>query len=138
MARVYEPYMIAPCGIDCATCAAFVRKKNRCPGCMHPSDDGKGTHALTCSIKNCPKHPAGGRCDECGIFPCATERRIDARYRKNCRESLVGTLLFLHERGIMETLERESKRWTCPNCGSDLSVHRLACANCGWERPALP
>ncbi|MFA5006637.1 MAG: DUF3795 domain-containing protein [Candidatus Izemoplasmatales bacterium] len=137
MTRVFESYMIAPCGIDCATCAAFSRKKNRCPGCMHPSDEGKGTHALKCSIKNCPKHPAGGRCDECASFPCATERRIDMRYRTSWRESLIGTLSFLHEHGLEKALERERTRWVCPACGSDLSVHALLCPACGRERPTF-
>jgi hypothetical protein len=41
--------LIAPCGMDCAICMAFLREKNRCNGCYAP--DRKCS--LHCTIFAC-------------------------------------------------------------------------------------
>jgi len=47
--------MIAPCGINCGTCLAFLRAKNRCDGCLSASSV-KALHCQNCLIKNCEEH----------------------------------------------------------------------------------
>lgn len=29
----FEKHLIAPCGMNCGTCIAYLRDKNKCPGC---------------------------------------------------------------------------------------------------------
>jgi len=130
----YQATMIAPCGINCGTCWAFFRRERRCPGCIAPSEEGMGTHALTCRIKTCALHVDGPRCDTCRKFPCARLRKLDLRYRTNYGESLVGNLRRLHATGMESHLADDKARFTCASCGASLSVHRNDCPACGFPR----
>lgn len=44
--------LIAPCGMNCGICMAYLRKKNHCCGCR-ASDEGKAISVLRCKIRNC-------------------------------------------------------------------------------------
>lgn len=127
--------MIAPCGINCGTCLAFQRKKNKCLGCFLTYMNKPPTR-LKCKIRNCEWHEGteSGLCFECNLFPCAGVKRIDKRYRDHYKISLIQNLTILKERGMTEYLELEAQRWTCPGCGSVLSVHQDSCMKCGLLR----
>ncbi|PWB60076.1 MAG: hypothetical protein C3F18_00180 [Nitrosomonadales bacterium] len=51
--------LIAPCGLNCGLCRAFVRDKNPCPGCRG-GDSNKSNACLTCVITHCGELAAGG------------------------------------------------------------------------------
>lgn len=53
MASLRKIALIAPCGMDCAVCIAYVRNTNKCPGCRG-DDSGKPVTRVECRIKNCP------------------------------------------------------------------------------------
>ena len=44
--------LIAPCGMNCGICRAYLREKNKCPGCRG-SDENKLSSRVNCKIKNC-------------------------------------------------------------------------------------
>jgi hypothetical protein len=46
---------------------------------------------------------------------------------------LIQNLVTIKEIGIEGFLELEVKKWTCPNCGSALSVHRNNCLFCSYQ-----
>jgi hypothetical protein len=126
-----ESFLIAPCGINCSTCIAFLRKKNKCSGCM--SETGiKVTHSSSCKIKNCESltNSDSNLCYECIRFPCQRIKNIDKRYSTRYHLSLIQNLLTIKEIGMTKFLAKESIRWSCPNCGSALSVHREYCPTC--------
>jgi hypothetical protein len=122
--------MIAPCGIDCAACWAFLRPKNPCFGCL-PEYQGRGTHVIECRIKACAKAHGFVRCSECPDLPCARMKQIDARYRKSWHIGLIDDLRKLHSQGMDVYLLTETERWTCHICGGRLSVHLRECPICG-------
>ena len=33
MIETFDPDLIAPCGMNCNICMAYLREKNKCPGC---------------------------------------------------------------------------------------------------------
>ena len=125
---------IACCGMDCGLCIAHLRKRNRCPGC-NGDDTTKSPHCVTCAIKRCDETAAGAFCFECSRFPCARLRHLDARYRGEYGMSMVENLHRIQEGGIDAFVAEERPRWTCPECGGLLSVHRPACIYCGhvWD-----
>jgi hypothetical protein len=128
---IFDKSMIAPCGINCGTCLAFLREKNRCNGCLHASEN-KSKARLQCRIKNC-EHLARIQsmfCYECPSFPCQRIKHIDKRYRTSYKISLVQNLLTLKEMGMTKYLETEQGKWACPNCGSTVCVHRDHCLQC--------
>lgn len=122
---------IAPCGMNCGTCIAFLREKNKCPGCRSLKEDA-GKSRLECKIRNCLELPdkTAGYCSDCKSFPCKRIRNIDKRYRTKYNTSFIENLTMISERGINAFLAFETMRRTCPNCESVLSVHRDKCLSC--------
>jgi hypothetical protein len=128
---VFDKSLIAPCGMNCGTCIAYLRPKNKCCGCW-PETGNKVPHCSLCSIKNC-EHLAktdSKFCYECEIFPCRRLKQLDKRYSTKYRVSFIRNLLSVKETGISDYLLNESQRWTCPDCGSVVSVHRDNCLKC--------
>jgi len=128
----FEQNLIAPCGMDCALCIGFQRKRDRCNGCR-----GNGT-ALTaararCVIRNCAtiRDSRSGYCYECERFPCARLRQLDARYRGKYGMSMIENLTFIRQNGMDAFLLWELERWTCQKCGRPVCVHRGRCTACG-------
>lgn len=129
----FNSSMIAPCGINCGTCMAFLRDKNKCLGCRVDFASKRKT-CKQCRIKNCELLVKNSLefCCECETFPCDMIKHIDKRYRTKYRTSLIQNLVTIRETGISAFLELESEKWTCPNCGSTLSVHRDNCPKCSF------
>lgn len=128
----FDEAMIAPCGINCGTCIAFLRNgRNRCPGCRYEAPDKPKTR-VSCKIKNCEYLPNAGSgfCSDCHLFPCARMKQIDKRYRTKYKTSLIRNLGAIKETGIRSYLEAETRRWSCPVCGAVVSVHRESCLKC--------
>ena len=135
MAIQFDKEMIAPCGINCGTCRAYQReKKNRCNGCRH-SDLNIPKSRLACKIKNCEylQSTESNLCSECHLFPCARLKQIDKRYRTRYKTSLIQNLDTIKEVGLTKYIEVEVGRWSCPNCGSVLCIHKDHCMKCSIE-----
>lgn len=117
--------LIAPCGMNCGICMAYLREKNHCPGCRSP-----GWLHPKCQIRTCAD--MGGRyCYSCSTFPCRRLKQLDARYRKKYGMSMIGNLEAIREYGIRTFIKREKERWTCVHCGGTINVHRHCCSSCG-------
>lgn len=122
--------LIAPCGIYCGACIAYLREKNRCLGCRIDITT-KAKHCLQCKIYNCEfltqrKH---GFCYNCKKFPCQRLKQLDKRYQVKYNTSLIQNLMLIKETNIHEFLENEKKKRICPNCGKIISIHVNSC-NC--------
>jgi hypothetical protein len=132
----FDRNLIAPCGINCGTCIGYLRDKNKCYGCLPPAENKPKTRLL-CRIKNC-EHLAKTSskfCYDCEIFPCNRMKHLDKRYQSKYHTSLIQNLITIKEIGITKYLINEVNRWTCPNCGSILSIHRDKCLGCGFQKP---
>ena len=124
--------LIAPCGMNCRLCYAFIRDKKRCPGCLG-DDVHKSISCVRCRIKNCEKIAKGGSryCFRCESYPCARLKHLDKRYRTKYSMSMIENLEYIRQSGIRQFIWREKERWACPSCGGLLSVHRPRCLSCG-------
>ena len=124
--------LIAPCGMNCSICMAYLREKNKCPGCREFNADKPVTIAR-CKIKNCANIQAGKAiyCYECENYPCARLKHLDKRYRTKYGMSMIENLGNIRENGIEKFLENEKIRWTCPQCGGTICVHKGRCSSCG-------
>ena len=130
--------LIASCGMDCAICLAYLREKDRCPGCKTA---GKGVkkHIDACIIRNCPviKRSKVKFCYACEKFPCRRLKQLDKRYRTKYNMSMVENLLYIKEKGIKKFLKKEKQKWKCPECGAVLCCHRPFCLVCGAKTKSL-
>lgn len=126
---------IAPCGMNCGTCMAYLRKKNRCSGCRS-SDEPKPAYCVQCIIATCDRleQTKAKFCSpKCADFPCKRLKALDKRYRTKYRMSMVENLKQIEAQGIRIFVRRERKRWTCPACGGTRCVHRDLCPSCGQK-----
>jgi hypothetical protein len=127
----FEKSLIAPCGMNCGTCIAYLRDKKKCPGCRIYSAY-KAVSVQRCIIPRCVhlEKTNSKFCFDCEKFPCQRLKQLDKRYRTKYRTSFLENLAIIKENGIDNFLAFESERRTCQNCGSVLSVHREYCLHC--------
>jgi hypothetical protein len=124
--------LLAPCGINCSVCIAYLREKNKCPGCRTNTITKPITRAQ-CKIKNCNELNKNNLkfCFECKKFPCERMKHMDKRYRTRYNMSTIENLENIKKFGIREFVKNEKIRWTCSHCGGTICVHRRYCYNCG-------
>ncbi len=128
----FDSSLIAPCGMNCRLCYAYVRDRNVCPGCRG-EDPSKPKYCVVCRIKTCEKMAGDGRgfCFGCDTFPCARLKRLDKRYRTKYGMSMIENLGMIESSGMDRFLQAERERRTCPECGGVICVHKAECPSCG-------
>ncbi len=126
--------IIAPCGMNCGVCMAYLRERNKCPGCRG-DDTNKTVTRLRCKIKTCEVFEDENIefCFECGDFPCDNLKHLDKRYRTKYHMSMIENLENIKNSGLEKFLEDEKVRWTCSECGGTICVHKGYCYDCGKE-----
>jgi hypothetical protein len=124
----FKTTLIAPCGMDCAICMAYLRERNRCGGCNAP--DRKCNK--NCTISAC-EHVHGRYHHDCGKFPCDRLKRLDKRYRMKYHMSMLDNLAAIKKNGIRAFVKLERERWTCKTCAGTIDVHHYRCSSCGKE-----
>jgi len=101
--------LIAPCGMNCGVCKAFLREHNPCLGCRDFEQDKPKTIAQ-CYMRIC-RERAGKFCFDCAVFPCERLQHLDLRYRTKYGMSEIENLEFIRDNGIRKFVERERRRW---------------------------
>jgi hypothetical protein len=123
--------LIAPCGMNCRLCRAYMRLTNACPGCR--AEDGrKPKTRVLCRIKACEKMKSGRvrSCSGCDDVPCARLKHLDKRYRAKYGMSMIENLEYLKNYGMRSFIRSEKDKWTCSGCGDLLCVHEPRCLRC--------
>ena len=126
----FTPELIAPCGMNCGICQAYLREKNKCPGCRGLDKNKPRSH---CKIKTCIKLDSKF-CYACKDFPCDKLNHLDKRYRTKYDMSMIENLKFIQTDGIKQFLKHEEERWKCSNCGGVICVHNKTCITCNQIR----
>jgi hypothetical protein len=135
MESSHKGLLIAPCGMNCGICVAYLREKNKCPGCRG-TDINKPVTRVRCKIKNCElfQKEQAKFCLKCKNFPCKNVKHLDLRYRTKYRMSMIENLEFIKNFGIKKFIGNEKIKWTCPGCGGIICVHNGCCGNCGRKK----
>ena len=105
--------LIAPCGMNCSLCIAYLRDKSKCPGCRC-FDGKKPDYHSSCRVKNCEiikKNKWKFCSDKCKKFPCKRLKSLDKRYKTKYRMSMIDNLKFIEKNGIRKFIINEKKRW---------------------------
>jgi len=124
--------LIAPCGMNCGICLAYLRETNKCLGCRSDNKN-KLNSCVKCVIANCEllAKTDSNFCYDCEKYPCTRLKQLDKRYRTNYAMSMIENLDNIQKLGLKEFLILEQKRWSCSKCGGTICVHREYCLNCG-------
>ena len=122
--------MLAPCGVNCLVCSAFLRRRKPCSGC-HGDDADKPKHCSTCKIKVCAEEHGVDFCFECPDYPCTSIKRLDARYTQRYQTSLIENAMLIKSLGSQEFLLAEKQKWACTSCDGIICIHDQICSECG-------
>lgn len=99
--------------MNCNLCIAYLREKNKCPGCNFqgkPNSD----YLRKCTIKNCKiiKEKSWNYCSpKCEKFPCQRLKNLDKRYKKKYGMSMIENLDLINSKGIREFLRKQKKKY---------------------------
>jgi hypothetical protein len=123
--------LVAPCGMNCGICMAFLREKNKCPGCRGV-DTNKPVTRVRCKIKTCKfiQKDRAKFCFECRDFPCNNLKHLDKRYRTKYDMSMIENLEYIRDYGIRKFMKTEDIKWTCSRCEGTICVHKGYCIDC--------
>jgi hypothetical protein len=123
--------MIAPCGINCSVCIAYLREKNKCLGCLSQYNDNEPVHCTRCQIRNCDERESEKTyCFDCSRYPCQKLKKLDKRYKNSYHTSLISNLEDIKNIGIKEFVKKEKEKWKCKKCGNVISIHKNECLRC--------
>jgi hypothetical protein len=127
--------LIAPCGMNCGICYAYLREKDKCPGCRL-FNAKEPVSIARCKIKNCEIIQKGKvkYCFECDNFPCKNLKHLDKRYRTKYNMSEIENLEYIKKNGIRKFISNEKTRWACSKCGGTICVHKGYCYSCGKKK----
>jgi len=105
--------LIAPCGMNCSLCKAYLREKDRCLGCR--VDDEKPVSIMRCAVRSCAalKRKGWRFCsNRCERYPCARLKALDKRYRAKYCMSMIENLESIRKDGVRKFVKMEIKKWT--------------------------
>jgi hypothetical protein len=101
--------LIAPCGMNCGICRAYLRGKNPCRGCRKAEENMPKTR-VNCKMRACTIR-TGKFCCSCPEFPCDRLKLMDKRYRTKYGMSEIENLEFIRREGIRKFVAKERERW---------------------------
>ncbi len=124
--------ILAPCGINCSLCMAYLREKNVCTGCRM-NGGHKSRSCMSCSIKNCEllAETVSGYCYECAEYPCDRLKRLGKRYKMKYHTDIFANFDMIREYGVEHLIRLDREKWRCPDCGGTVCMHRGYCLKCG-------
>lgn len=105
--------LVAPCGLNCGLCRAFLREKNPCLGCRAVSKSNPIAR-YHCRIKNCKNIKVHGwkfcrpTCDE---FPCHYIHLLQKRYSAKYGVDVFDNLRKIRESGLTKFAAGEDRRY---------------------------
>ena len=125
-----EESMIAPCGVNCLACSAYLFGKKPCLGCRAPEEQISRKSCRSCAKKRCAFEQGIQWCFECSRFPCARIKSLDQRYRQNYDVNLIQNGLDA-KRDMDAFLQMQRDCFTCISCGGIIDQHHKRCSECG-------
>ena len=130
MGKELNKNLIAPCGINCGLCSAYLREKNSCVGC-NLSSLNKPKYCVTCIIKNCEFITSSSVkfCYVCPNFPCKKLKQLNKRYSTKYNVFIFENLKAIQKELGLENL-KENKIWKCASCNNIICMHKGYCQVC--------
>ena len=130
----FSPQLIAPCGMNCAICSRYLShlndlKRSKCIGCRPGNKQCDYLFEKCTGINNVSKGNTSF-CFECEQYPCKEIKRMDKRYRKNYKMSVIENLETIRRVGVEKLIEQQYEKYCCQQCGGLISIHNKKCFKC--------
>lgn len=128
--------LIAPCGMDCGVCSAYLAYSHHIP-----RKRGLITHCSGCRTRqkkcaylkgHCARLAKGKveYCFQCGVYPCERLKHLDWRYQTTYGMSFLANLDLIRKEGPEALVVLQHARFGCARCGELRSVHNQRCFVC--------
>jgi hypothetical protein len=130
------PSELAPCGIFCGACPSY---NKTCLGCASQSQKQQRKSKWNCGIRICCyEEKELSFCGFCVQFPCGevNKKLINShpgKTRFKYRHEIPENMTKLLELGLVDYLDYQKQRWSCPSCGGQVVFHKYVCVECGKE-----
>ena len=108
-AAAIDPDLIAPCGMNCGICRAYLRERTPCHGCA-AADLNRPKTRVNCRLRVCDRR-TGRFCFSCADFPCDRLERLDRRYSTRYGMSEIENLKYIRDHGLEKFLDEERRKW---------------------------
>jgi competence CoiA-like predicted nuclease len=73
-------------------------------------------------------------CYQCPDFPCEQIKKLNNRYEKRgYGMNFTENNLRIKEIGLKKFKEEQNKKYSCPECGGEVSIHEKICYVCGYK-----
>jgi hypothetical protein len=133
--------LVAPCGMNCGLCKAYLAYSHG-----FPRKRGAVTHCSGCRVRDkncafikrdCPQKVGKQLqfCHECSAFPCRRLSKLDKNYRIRYHMSMIENQTQIKEMGMAEFLKSQAEKYKCPKCSDVMSVHDGKCYACDYQGP---
>lgn len=138
MPEKIEAGMIAPCGVNCLACSAYLDSNKPCHGCRAPIEQITRRSCRNCIKKKCAFERGLRWCFECSRFPCARIKSLGQRYRQNYDVDLIQNSSDAKQ-DMDSFLYAQRECFACKSCGGVIDQHHRRCSECGKsiDRPEL-
>jgi len=136
----YDTY----CGLYCGACDVIIANEKgtvqetaqkwnmnpediECHGCKSGIT---AVYCKTCEIKQCAEKNEVEFCFHCKEYPC--DLLVEFKSDEYPHHSAIfKNLDAIKEEGVLEWLDEQEKRWSCPECGTRFSWYTDVCKKCG-------
>ncbi len=123
--------MIAPCGVNCIVCSAYLRDKNSCAGCRASNELITRKSCRDCLKKRCALNKRLQWCFQCSKFPCSKIKDLNKRYINNYNVNLVQNGVDA-SKDMAVFLQVQKLKFTCKKCGGIIDQQHKRCSDCGY------
>ncbi len=128
--------LVAPCGMDCSVCSAYLAYSHNLPKIK-----GKISHCTGCRPRNKQCTFITRDCDllrenkidfcfECSTFPCDNLKHIDNRYSTKYGMSFIKNLNYIKDNGLDKFIGRQKRKYKCGRCEDLICIHNKKCYSC--------
>ena len=128
--------LIAPCGMNCRICSAYLAYSRKIP-----KKRGKITYCIGCRPrdkqcsfikKRCEiiKNNEIDFCYKCKVFPCDILKHLVKGYIKRYDYSVIDNLTFIKNNSLEEFILKEENQYKCAKCGDTICIHNKKCYTC--------
>ena len=128
--------LVAPCGMDCSLCSAYLAYSHNLP-----KEKGKISHCTGCRprnkqcaflIRECAllRDKKIDFCFDCSIYPCDNLKYLDHRYKTKYGLSFIENLNYVQENGLNKFISRQKRKYKCSKCGDVICIHNKKCYSC--------